>query len=160
MGLIKFDERTIYQGPLSKVEFIHNWCDSMATYYPYIVISFIDKDDAITNTRINVYGFNDPNQIKYFDIELDSIQVQTHYTIMCKREQEKEANTIRLHKLVKVFKGRKVPIGTEGEVFWMGDSGFGMSVGIRLLDGTKVFTSMKNVETVTVDKAFEDVFLK
>jgi hypothetical protein len=47
---------------------------------------------------------------------------------------------------VVVFKGRKVPVGTEGRVFWMGNNGWGMSVGIETLDGDRVFTALSNVQ--------------
>lgn len=33
--------------------------------------------------------------------------------------------------IVEVFKGRKVPKGTVGEVFWVGDGRWGLRVGIR-----------------------------
>lgn len=48
-------------------------------------------------------------------------------------------------KAVRVVRGRKVPIGTEARVFWYGDSGFGPSVGLELVNGSKVFTAAKNV---------------
>lgn len=50
---------------------------------------------------------------------------------------------------VRVVKGRKVPLGTEGEVFWLGDKGWGYSVGIKTADGAKHFTAVKNVESLT-----------
>ncbi len=49
---------------------------------------------------------------------------------------------------VTVVKGRKLPLGTTGRVFWIGNSGFGPSVGIEKLDGSRVFTAAKNVEAV------------
>jgi hypothetical protein len=48
---------------------------------------------------------------------------------------------------VEVVRGRKVQKGTVGQVFWMGDNGFGISVGLELEDGSKVFTAAKNVES-------------
>jgi hypothetical protein len=48
---------------------------------------------------------------------------------------------------VEVVKGRKVAKGTVGEVFWVGDNGFGVSVGLSLTNGEKVFTAIKNIES-------------
>lgn len=49
---------------------------------------------------------------------------------------------------VVVARGRKVPKGTTGRVFWMGDKGFGMSVGIRTADGATHFTALKNCDRI------------
>lgn len=65
------------------------------------------------------------------------------------------------HKRVRVVKGRKVKHGTEGEVFWMGcydNSRFGdpwgiyttVRVGIRDDDGNVHWTSVENVEVVSL----------
>jgi hypothetical protein len=53
---------------------------------------------------------------------------------------------------VVVARGRKVAKGTSGRVFWMGDNGWGMSVGIELADGTRVFTAAKNVDVMNPDE--------
>jgi hypothetical protein len=63
------------------------------------------------------------------------------------------------HKRVRVVKGRKVPKGTEGEVFWLGsycNSPYGDSMGlyttfrcgIRDDDGNVHWTSVDNIEAV------------
>ena len=64
-------------------------------------------------------------------------------------------------KTVRVVKGRKVPVGTVGEVFWVGEqrqygyryyrspfAGTPMRVGIRTADGTRHFLAADNVEVV------------
>lgn len=61
------------------------------------------------------------------------------------------AKTPIVGKDVVVVKGRKVAHGTSGRVFWFGNNGFGDSVGIEQADGTRVFTSVKNVEVVNAD---------
>lgn len=50
---------------------------------------------------------------------------------------------------VEVYKGRKVPVGTTGKVFWCGQNRFGTSVGL-IVDGTgeKVFTAHDNVNVI------------
>ncbi len=61
-----------------------------------------------------------------------------------------EAATVRVGKTVQVVRGRKLPIGTVADVFWMGPDKYkkyGKRVGLRLLDGTKVFIDAANVVT-------------
>lgn len=51
---------------------------------------------------------------------------------------------------VEVFKGRKVPIGTIGKVFWVATEtdGYGkIKVGLIDSDGTKHYTAIDNVRT-------------
>lgn len=66
-----------------------------------------------------------------------------------------------LHKPVRVISGRKVKIGTEGEISWVGKDNYsnGMRVGIRLIDGTVVFTAMSNVRVICPDEEFEKQLL-
>lgn len=45
---------------------------------------------------------------------------------------------------VEVFKGRKVPVGTKGVVFWMGDTGYGPKLGIRDDEGNTHWTAQSN----------------
>lgn len=47
---------------------------------------------------------------------------------------------------VRVVKGRKVAIGTEGVVFWTGESAYGPRLGLRTADGTRHFLAAANVE--------------
>ncbi len=51
-------------------------------------------------------------------------------------------------KLVQVVRGRKVPKGSVGTVFWLGENKWGWSVGIELPSGERVFTSTGNVEVL------------
>ena len=64
------------------------------------------------------------------------------------------------HKNVRVYKGRKVPVGTEGECFWIGStchSRYGdpwgiytsWRCGIKDNDGNVYWTSLDNVEVIT-----------
>lgn len=61
-------------------------------------------------------------------------------------ELEREAKTPRKGRLVRVVRGRKVPKGTEGRVFWYDMNQWGWSCGIELQNGERVFTSASNVE--------------
>lgn len=47
---------------------------------------------------------------------------------------------------VKVVKGRKVPVGTIGDVFWVGEGKYGWRVGFEDHEGTTHWTDVSNVE--------------
>jgi|688.fasta_scaffold01222_48 hypothetical protein len=47
---------------------------------------------------------------------------------------------------VKVVRGRKVPVGTMGKVFWAGKNQWGLRVGLKTDKGTVYWTSVANVE--------------
>ena len=89
--------------------------------------------------------------------------LRKRYLDSIKLQNSKDARTPAFGKTVKVVKGRKVAIGTTGEICWTGTSDFGVSrygtwgkakmrVGIRLLDGSKVFTDASNVEVLNPEK--------
>lgn len=49
---------------------------------------------------------------------------------------------------VTVVKGRKVPVGTTGEVFWVGESNYGgFRVGLKDAEGEVYWTAASNVQT-------------
>ncbi len=62
-----------------------------------------------------------------------------------------DARRVAKGKDIVVTRGRKVKIGTLGRVFWVGDSKFGMRVGLELPDGARVFTALGNVEVANPD---------
>lgn len=62
-------------------------------------------------------------------------------------EEERRAKTPDRGKVVRVVRGRKVPIGTQGLCTWIGASKFGVRVGIDTAQG-RVFTAVANVEVV------------
>jgi len=45
-----------------------------------------------------------------------------------------------------VSRGRKVAKGTTGQVFWIGDKGYGPTLGLRTADGATHFTAVKNCD--------------
>lgn len=50
---------------------------------------------------------------------------------------------------VEVFKGRKVPVGTAGEISWVGMDSFGnVKVGIKDSEGNVHFTAVTNVRLI------------
>lgn len=63
-------------------------------------------------------------------------------------------------KAVRVIRGRKVPLGTEGIIFWLGERTYGYrnrvtTAGIRLDNGAVVFTNVKNLEVMDPENYFE-----
>jgi hypothetical protein len=55
--------------------------------------------------------------------------------------------------IVIVVKGRKVAKGTVGEIIWLGDNGWGDTYGLKLADGSTVFTAASNCEIQMTVKA-------
>lgn len=51
---------------------------------------------------------------------------------------------------VDVVKGRKVPVGTRAEVFWIGESAYGPRVGL-MIEGEKVYTALANVQPAPIE---------
>lgn len=60
-------------------------------------------------------------------------------------DEKREQTVVRKGKTVIVFKGRKVPVGTTGECFWLGSTMYGERVGIRDAKGTVHWTAKDNV---------------
>jgi hypothetical protein len=57
-------------------------------------------------------------------------------------------NNLKNGDKVKVVRGKKVPIGTTGVIFWMREEAYGLRLGIK--DSSTVYwTAAKNVELVT-----------
>jgi len=69
-----------------------------------------------------------------------------------RREAEEEARRPGHGKTVKVVRGRKVPKGTVGKVFWFGETRYGWRVGLEV-NGERVFTDARNVEVVVPEAA-------
>jgi len=64
-----------------------------------------------------------------------------------------EAKLPKVGREVRVVKGRKVPVGTSGRVFWTGASRFGERVGIETVSGDRVFLAASNVEVMNGEPA-------
>lgn len=63
-----------------------------------------------------------------------------------RREREEAARPDK-GKTLRVARGRKVAVGTEGLCFWVGQSAYGVRVGLETPTG-RVFTALSNVEVV------------
>jgi hypothetical protein len=94
-------------------------------------------------------------------IEKAKAVVKTEILRLMKLRNESEAKRAKLDRQVRVVKGRKVPIGTTGEVGWIGPDKFArvpqfgrakQRVGIRDLTGKIHYTSEDNVEVVNPEQ--------
>ena len=68
------------------------------------------------------------------------------------RREEKEAEykrTPRRGSVVRIVRGRKVPIGIVGTVFWVGDSQWGPRAGIESIERGREFIAMANIEVLS-----------
>ncbi len=64
------------------------------------------------------------------------------------REELTRVMTPERGKRLEVIRGRKVPHGTIGDCFWIGNNGYGVSVGIKDNAGKVYFTSIDNVQVI------------
>jgi hypothetical protein len=72
----------------------------------------------------------------------ESEKARRQAILEAERKQPQKGRTCR------VVKGRKVPKGTVGIVFWYGNTVYGMRVGLQLPNGERVFTAATNVEAI------------
>lgn len=163
MGIIKVHGKTIYEGPISKVDYVDNWCDSMAEYYPYLVITYIDiaTNDIKSFRAHDFVNMGWPMSNAGLEIVVDDELADYYKSFVAKRDARNKYMKVDMHKPVRVVKGRKVKIGTEGEIMWIGPNRFGPgeNVGIRLIDGSVVFTAMSNVRVIDPDEEIEKILL-
>lgn len=68
-------------------------------------------------------------------------------------QEEREVLVPRVGRTVKVVKGRKVVIGTEGKVFWYDKGRYGrMRVGFVVAEGVELWTDAANVEVLNPEQ--------
>lgn len=154
MGTVKYKGEIIYTGPLAEVQLDRNWCDSMAEYYPKLYIRWVEVGE-IKSTWIWVPTSAADDWTSKSEIITDVDAEHELRSIRDRKAKLLAHNKLEHGKLVRVVRGRKLPRGTEGEIFWMGSTAYGPSIGLRLIDGSKVFTSPNNVEVLSIDEIFE-----
>ena len=82
-----------------------------------------------------------------------SPEVRSQYENLCAakkaereaEEAERQFNIPTKGKQIRIVRGRKHPIGTEGRVFWYGSNQYGTSCGVELIDGKRIFVASNNV---------------
>lgn len=84
-------------------------------------------------------------------VALDTAERHARWMAMA---AEKRLLTLERGRPVRVVRGRKVPIGTTGEIIWIGAGHWGTRVGLKDAAGTVHWTAATNVEIdVTGDEA-------
>lgn len=145
--MIKLNGKVLTLKSPARVEFVNNWNNDMATYYPYVVATYMHGDKP-EHERFDA-GEGDPYRIKEtLEFHLDQSQVYDLEKYEERIEQGIEQRTARVGKTIKVFKGRMLPIGTVGTIFWIGKGFRGEErLGVDTQYGRE-FISRSNVEIV------------
>lgn len=112
--------------------------------------------DATTGQPKDVFYRDDFGNTGHFEVDATDDVLQAYAAYAAKVDAERTAYLAKLDfdrlergKVVSVNRGRKVAKGTIGQIFWIGNNGYGESVGIIALDGMKHFTASSNVDVVS-----------
>jgi hypothetical protein len=144
---VTYKERVLYRGE-------HNYYDD-SDFYAIVWDDKQGKPVEVTYATTRGWTYNNSATV---DATPYIVALWDAYKATQRAEYEatlaaKEAATPSEGKTVRVVHGRKVPIGTVGEVFWYGVRSYHGNevtrVGLKCADGSKVFTSAGNVEVVT-----------
>ena len=117
--------------------------------------------------QVGLYFWYDWTKKSYATVDATPEVVEAHETWKQAQEETRtqaafEANVerglqvareVKKGSLVVVVRGRKVPKGTKGRVFWTGSNHYGDRVGVQGDDGQTHWTATRNVE---VEKGHED----
>lgn len=143
--MIKFQGKVLTLKSPARVYVDTGWNNSMGTYYPHITAIYFQ--DGIVTKEFFTLGEWSPNEVeRSLEYDIDNKQL---FELQLKEKQDRdiiESQVVRLGKEVTVISGRKLPIGFTGRVFWLGNSGYGESVGIETVKGERKFTALRNVK--------------
>lgn len=119
------------------------------------------------NTPVDVYlGGQEFGPIKQAEVDATPEAIAAYEAWLAAREAERaaaedarlEANAeSRLREVVRgcpvmVTRGRKIPKGTTGRVFWIGQKQYGVRVGFEADDGVTHWTDINNVDRIIPPK--------
>ena len=88
------------------------------------------------------------NQIQANEAAFKKKERDARYEVYRAEQAEKAAKTPAKGKKVKVVRGRKVPIGTVGQCFWVGQSTYGERLGLKTDSGDTVWVALSNCEAI------------
>lgn len=125
-----YDKVSRYTGP--------GW-DPYTYSMPYPPTAEVDAPPRAIFNYLYFKGIQQSYQ-EFYNAELRRKSYEEH--------QAKLARMPQKGKKVRVFKGRKVPIGTVGECFWIGNSKYGQRLGMKVA-GETVWVDADNCELAT-----------
>jgi hypothetical protein len=119
----------------------------------YMIVWNPEKKAPESIEYASTRGWSYPCYGSYVDASPEVKEAYAEYVAAAERKAaaeraEREMKEVRKGKMVKVVRGRKVPVGTSGVCFWRGDSKFGERVGLKDSAGTVHWTALSNVEVV------------
>lgn len=121
--------------------------------------------NATTGQPQDVFYRDDFGSNGYFEVDATADVLQAYAAYTAKVDAERTAYLAKLEfdrlergKVVSVNRGRKVAKGTIGQVFWIGNNGYGESIGIVTLTGVKHFTASGNVDVIAVTAEIAGLF--
>lgn len=128
------------------------WAVSKKTSKTYLAQETTWMSDAHTsqNGRTNERKFYPVHKCEP-DVAYQARYALAMSLLEADRESKLEAGEVVVGAQVEVFKGRKIPKGTTGEVFWIApqpDQFDVIKAGIKTADGEKVFVSVAHLKAV------------
>lgn len=127
----------------------HNWHDD-SDFYALVWDDEKAAPREVTYASTRGWTYNNsasvdatPEVRAAYDAWCEALRAEADARIAAERAAEPSKG-----KAVRVVRGRKVPVGTEGDVIWYGDGRYGKRVGIRDNNGTVHWTAAGNVEVI------------
>jgi hypothetical protein len=154
-------ETKIPAGTIVKVDSGYHWlydCD-----YPYKTATWYDAADGMFKQTSILLG-DDADRVEDATDEVKALY-KAHVAKMAQQARDlkaqkdaedalyrakMEAAKIEKGDYVTVYKGRKVPKGTIGQVFWIGDTQYGTRIGLTDAAGDTWWTALTNVKKMAV----------
>jgi hypothetical protein len=135
----------------------------MSDVWEYVRYAMVVHDGKLERVHLSTSGFSaDAGDVT---IDADDATVAVAHAALMAKETDRlmaahnrdvdraayEATRPLRGKTVVVARGRKVPKGTTGELFWTGAGRFGTRAGVRKADGSVVWTALNNLDVVNPD---------
>jgi hypothetical protein len=139
----------------------------MDDYALFYYATVVEEDGSYKNVCLGNSEFGrdieatvdaSPEMIQAYEDHVDHLRVEreAEYAARMTQEAEERAQAEALEPVkgarVRVVKGRKVPKGTEGVVFWLGMDTYGMRLGLKDAEGQTHWTAASNVIRIVEDK--------
>lgn len=126
----------------------------------YVLATIINDDGSTTGVHIDGNGWYPTSKVhengSFVDVADELVTLKLDRDERLRKEAEREKFLDMAYNVeeapkgtyIVVDRGRKVPIGTTGQIFWVGENRWGKSVGFNDRQGNTHFTSINNVAVV------------